>query len=212
MNASPGLPTGTSWCFRTAPALPNRVAVSGESRRRAANQSGCSSAATTRRIQLFQAWGTGSREQRSQEINIWQIEIPTATQPGRSATELIASTRVDAGPQFSPDGTRIVFASDRSRERWDLGVRHRGFQPGSVDFVWRYPRWSPDGRRIAFDGDWGIHVIDVDAGPSRRVASDTPGGVVPSWSRDGNGSTSHSLARDVRRSGKCLPQADRRSR
>jgi len=25
-------------------------------------------------------------------------------------------------------------------------------------------RWSPDGRRIAFDGDWGIHVIDVDGG------------------------------------------------
>ena len=47
------------------------------------------------------------------------------------------------------------------------------------------PRWSPDGRRIAFDGQWGIHVIDVDGGPSRRVASDTPDGVVPSWSRDG---------------------------
>ena len=47
------------------------------------------------------------------------------------------------------------------------------------------PRWSPDGRRIAFDGQWGIHVIDVDGGPSRRVASDIPDGVVPSWSRDG---------------------------
>jgi dipeptidyl aminopeptidase/acylaminoacyl peptidase len=47
------------------------------------------------------------------------------------------------------------------------------------------PRWSPDGRRIAFDGDWGIHVIDVDGGRSRRVSSDTPDGVVPSWSRDG---------------------------
>ena len=34
-------------------------------------------------------------------------------------------------------------------------------------------------------GDWGIHVIDVDGGRSRRVASDTPDGVVPSWSRDG---------------------------
>jgi hypothetical protein len=44
------------------------------------------------------------------------------------------------------------------------------------------PRWSPDGRRIGFDGDWGIHVVGVDGGASRRVASD---GVVPSFSRDG---------------------------
>ena len=128
-------------------------------------------------------------EQRSQDINIWQIELPRATQPSRSATKLIASTRVDAGPQFSPDGTRIVFGSDRtgSGEIWVCDtagsnlVQLTSFGGPMVGT----PRWSPDGRRIAFDGDWGIHVIGVDGGPSRRVASDTPAGVVPSWSRDG---------------------------
>jgi Tol biopolymer transport system component/DNA-binding winged helix-turn-helix (wHTH) protein len=128
-------------------------------------------------------------EQRSQDFNIWQIEVPTATPPGRSTKKLIASTRGDAGPQFSPDGTRIAFVSDRtgSDEIWVCDTEGSNLvQLTSVGGpVAGTPRWSPDGRRIAFDGDWGIHVIAVDGGPSRRVASDTPDGVVPSWSRDG---------------------------
>jgi Tol biopolymer transport system component/DNA-binding winged helix-turn-helix (wHTH) protein len=128
-------------------------------------------------------------EQRSQDINIWQIELPTATQPRRSATKLIASTRVDTCPQFSADGTRIVFCSDRtgSDEIW-MGDTAGSNLVQLTSFggpMAGTPRWSPDGRRIAFDGDWGIHVIDVDGGPSGRVASDAPDGVVPSWSRDG---------------------------
>jgi Tol biopolymer transport system component len=128
-------------------------------------------------------------EQRSQTINIWQIKLPTATQPSRSATKLIASTRVDACPQFSPDGTRIVFCSDRTGadEIWvsDTARSHLVQLTSLGGPIAGTPRWSPDGRRIAFDGQRGIHVIDVDGGPSRRVASDTPDGVVPSWSRDG---------------------------
>ena len=63
VNASPGRPTGASWCFRPAPAaaLPNRVAVSGESPRRAGHQNDWQWAAITRRIQPFQAGETGSR-------------------------------------------------------------------------------------------------------------------------------------------------------
>jgi Tol biopolymer transport system component len=128
-------------------------------------------------------------EQRSQDFNIWQIEVPTATPPSRSTKKLIASTRGDAGPQFSPDGTRIAFVSDRtgSDEIWVCDTEGSNLVQltsfgGPMAGT---PRWSPDGRRIAFDGDWGIHVIAVDGGPSRRVASDTPDGVVPSWSRDG---------------------------
>ena len=115
--------------------------------------------------------------------------MPTATQSSRSATKLIASTRVEACPQFSPDGTRIVFASDRtgSDEIWvsDAAGSNLVQLTSFGGPMAGIPRWSSDGRRIAFDGDWGIHVIDVDGGRSRRVASDTPDAVVPSWSRDG---------------------------
>ena len=128
-------------------------------------------------------------EQRSQNINIWQIEVPTATQPSRSATKLIASTRADAGPQFSPDGTRIVFCSDRtgSYEIWVCDtagsnlVQLTSFGGPCWDSA-VVAGWPPHRVRWRIGG---IHVIDVDGGPSRRVASEHSDGVVPSWSRDG---------------------------
>jgi len=100
---------------------------------------------------------------------------------------LIASTRGESGPQFSPDGTRIAFSSDRtgSSEIWMCDTAGSNLVQLTSSGSAGTPRWSPDGRRIAFDGQGGIHVIDVDGGPSRRVASDHSDGVVPSWSRDG---------------------------
>ncbi len=173
-TSSGGAPESSSslWRVSASGGKPERVVVGGEN---AANP------AISRR---------GNRlayEQRSQEINIWQIEVPAATQASRSARELIASTRVDAGPQFSPDGTRIAFGSDRtgSSEIWVCGTAGSNPVQLTSSGTAGTPRWSPDGRRIAFDAQGGIHVIDVDGGPSRRVASEHADGVVPSWSRDG---------------------------
>ena len=174
-TSSGGAPESSSslWRVSASGGTPERLFVGGEN---AANP-----AISSRGNRL-------AYEQRSQDINISQIEVRTATQPRRSATTLIASTRVEAGPQFSPDGTRIAFGSDRSgsSEIWVCDTAGANLvQLTSSGGLKGTPRWSPDGRRLAFDGQWGIHVIDVDGGPSRRVASDTPDGVVPSWSRDG---------------------------
>ena len=50
-----------------------------------------------------------------QDANIYRVEISS---PGRRASSapvvFISSTRRDAVPQFSPDGRRVVFASDRA--------------------------------------------------------------------------------------------------
>ena len=174
-SASGGAPESSSslWRVSASGGTPERLTVGGDN---AANP-----AIASRGNRL-------AYEQRSQTINIWQIEVPTAKEPSRSATKLIASTRVDACPQFSPDGTRIAFCSDRtgSDEIWvsDAAGSNLVQLTSLGGPMAGTSRWSPDGRRIAFDGDWGIHVIDVDGGRSRRVASDTLG-VVPSWSRDG---------------------------
>ena len=175
-SASGGAPESSSslWRVSASGGTPERLTVGGDN---AANP-----AIASRGNRL-------AYEQRSQTINIWQIEVPTAREPSRSATKLIGSTRVDACPQFSPDGTRIVFCSDRtgSDEIWvsDTAGSNLVQLTSRGGPMFGTPRWSPDGHRIAFDGDWGIHVINVDGGRSRRVASDTPDGVVPSWSRDG---------------------------
>ena len=132
-------------------------------------------------------------EQRRQDSNIWQIELPTSTRPVHSAAKRIASTRHEAGPQFSPDGTRIAFHSDRSGtfEIWicDTACSNPVQLTSYGGPVVGTPRWSPDGRRIAFDvsakGQSDIHVVDVDGGRPQRVTSEASNEVVPSWSRDG---------------------------
>jgi len=51
-----------------------------------------------------------------EDANIYRIDVPEATVSKNPPTRLIASTRYDGGPEFSPDGKKIAFHSDRSGE------------------------------------------------------------------------------------------------
>jgi len=135
----------------------------------------------------------GDRLAYSQEVrdtNIWRIE----TTPGLSPVRLISSTRQDYGPQYSPDGKRIVFTSGRTgnNEIWVCDadgmnpLQLTSFAGPDVGSA----RWSPDGKQIAFDstaaGQRDIYVIDAEGGKPRRLTEGTSDEVRPSWSRDGN--------------------------
>ncbi|MCX6622924.1 MAG: hypothetical protein NTY38_18035, partial [Acidobacteria bacterium] len=90
--------------------------------------------------------------------NIWAMQLPDPhdrpAQPGKPH-QLIASTLEDVTPQFSPDGSRLAFASDRTGH-WEIytsapdgsGVTQltsiRGPHVGSA-------RWSPNGNQLAFN-------------------------------------------------------------
>ena len=112
----------------------------------------------------------------------------------RHTPRLIASTALDLGPQFSPDGKRIAFASARSGNCCEIWVSE---SDGSKAVPLTHfggpmagtPRWSPDGRQIVFDCDAGgsgdIYAVSVEGGQPRRVTTDRSNDVVPSWSRDG---------------------------
>lgn len=91
-------------------------------------------------------------------------------------------------PKFSPDGTRIAFASSRDGnfEIYTMRVdgsdlRRLTSHPGSDNA----PTWSPDGRQIAFTSDRSgtnsIYLMSADGGPVTRLA--TGGGKVdrPTW-------------------------------
>ena len=52
--------------------------------------------------------------QTSSDRNIWRVEVPGTAGQHPAPTRLIASTANDSNPQYSPDGERIVFASNRS--------------------------------------------------------------------------------------------------
>jgi Tol biopolymer transport system component/predicted Ser/Thr protein kinase len=127
------------------------------------------------------------------DSNIWRIDVQGSTGGNRSPAKLIASTRFEGGPQFSPDGKKITFCSGRSgnNEIWICDsdgsncLQLTSFQgPHTCT-----PRWAPDGRRIAFDsrpeGHGDIYVIDLEYRVPRRLTIESSSDVVPSWSNDG---------------------------
>ena len=116
-------------------------------------------------------------------------------QPGRPAEPVARSSVLDAIVQFSPDGRRIAFCSQRSGDATEVWVADAGGStpaqlthgPGRVQCG---PAWSPDGRRIAFhsqasDGSWHIWTVDIEGGTPQQVTKDPGDQNWPTWSRDG---------------------------
>jgi DNA-binding winged helix-turn-helix (wHTH) protein len=107
-------------------------------------------------------------------------------------TPIVVGREAIAGPQPSPDGSKLVFMAGRN-DSMDIWVSNAdGSSPRRLTNTNKAgtPRWSPDGRWIAFDSDGrfgrsGIYVVSVDGGPIRSVVDDGSNNSVPSWSRDG---------------------------
>src|SRR5262249_7272027 len=134
-------------------------------------------------------------EQGLHDRNIWHLPLSaTITSPGPSSP-LLASTRVDQNPKYSPDGKHIVFNSCRTGP---CGIWVSDADGSNVvelfvqqDKFCGSPSWSPDGKRVAFDsnlaGNIDIYVIPATGGGKPvRLTSDPADDNVPSWSRDGN--------------------------
>jgi Tol biopolymer transport system component/DNA-binding winged helix-turn-helix (wHTH) protein len=125
--------------------------------------------------------------------NIWRISLHSSKAQHESPVKLIASTEEDNGPQYSPDGKRIVFASRRSGSFEIWVCDSDGSDPRQLTNIGGpltgTPRWSPDGRQIAFDswieGNADIYVISAEGGKARRLTYDVDEDITPSWSRDG---------------------------
>lgn len=124
--------------------------------------------------------------------NIWQAGVRGSALVGRPS-RLISSTRGDSNAQYSPNGRRIAFASNRSGN-WEIWVCNSdGSDPvplthfGAGASSW--PSWSPDGRRIAFNstarGDYNIYTVSVDGGAPQQLTVDPAGNAGPNWSADG---------------------------
>ena len=124
-----------------------------------------------------------------QVIEIWHVEIVPR---GSRSKKWIFSTREQLTPQYSPDGARIAFQSNRSGspEIWiadaDGGnaVRLTSFN-GPLTGA---PTWCSDGRRLAFDsresGTSAIYIVDTLERVPRRVETPQSNLALPVWSAD----------------------------
>jgi Tol biopolymer transport system component len=104
------------------------------------------------------------------------FSVPAA---GGDITQLSGSSGVDWLPQYSPDGTEIVFRRepfpDRQTQIWKMTAAGELVGPPAVPLAtegeWHdQPAWSPDGEQIYFvsvdprPGGFGIYVMDADIG------------------------------------------------
>jgi Tol biopolymer transport system component/DNA-binding winged helix-turn-helix (wHTH) protein len=124
--------------------------------------------------------------------NIWRVRFGEQGN-GEARDKLIASSRLESQPVFSPDDRKITFISDRSGapEVWVSNAD--GSDPVRLTDIGNpvtgSPTWSPDGRLIAFDsrlrGHSDIYVVGMDGAKARRVTDDGFDNSDPSWSADG---------------------------
>jgi Tol biopolymer transport system component len=128
------------------------------------------------------------------ESSIWRQEVPSQGRPVLPSVRLTKAATMDGDADYSPDGRRIVFASDRAgtRDIWTCdseGAHCQALTSFGATYATGSPRWSPNGRQIAFNsgaaGRMHIYVIDANGGRPQRLTDDPTGGIVPRWSHDG---------------------------
>jgi len=123
------------------------------------------------------------------DTDIWRVDLRDSAKTER----VVHSTLHEDGAEYSPDGNRIVFSSNRTgpREIWVSDTtgenalaltQFGGPIPGSA-------HWSLDGREIVFDGrpagNSDIFVVPAAGGPVRQLTSDPSEDARPAWSHDG---------------------------
>lgn len=123
-----------------------------------------------------------------EDMNIWAV--PST---GGQASLRIASTYFDMAPEYSPDGNRIAFRSNRTGigSIWICDRRGQNLQR-LVDFGGAQvsaPRWSPDGKQIVFEGrikgSSDLYLISAAGGSPVAFANSSAQEVLPWWSSDG---------------------------
>jgi WD40 repeat protein len=95
-------------------------------------------------------------------------------------------------PTWSPDGSKIMFASDRSG---NLEIYVMNSDGSSLRRLTNHPaadmspRWSPDGKQVVFmsgrNKGWNLYLMKPDGSSVRQLTKNGLKNIDPAWSPDG---------------------------
>ena len=129
------------------------------------------------------------------------FEIYIMDSDGTALSKLTNNNYGDGSPDWSPDGSKIVFTSYRDggdSEVFVMNVDGTGIVQLTDNSTFDgAPKWSPDGRKMVFvsdrDGeDTELYVMNSDGTSVRRLTSNSSDDRWARWSPDGNRIVFHS--------------------
>ena len=125
------------------------------------------------------------------DFDIWRVPLDAQARPSGAAVNLTHSPYADQWPRVSPDGSRIVFQTNRDLDFEIYVMNADGSVPmnlsnsGADD---RFPTWAPDGSAIVwsrYDASFDLWSMSPDGGGQHAVVSTPYDELSPSVSPDG---------------------------
>lgn len=112
-------------------------------------------------------------------------EVYVMNADGSGQTNLTIRGGVDSPLDWSPDGSKIVFASNRDQVTYELYVMNAngsGVTRITDNTVPEYPAsWSPDGSKIAFNEGGQIYVMDTNGSNPLNLSNNLFADNLPDW-------------------------------
>jgi Tol biopolymer transport system component len=125
------------------------------------------------------------------------FDVYVSNRDGTGLARLTTHPAFDVSPALSPDGTKVVFASNRGEQHnnYELYVINADgsnlTQLTNTGGFNNDPHWSPDGTRIAFtsdragNGSQNVYVMNPDGSNSIPLTNNNAANYEPAWSPDG---------------------------
>jgi Tol biopolymer transport system component len=126
------------------------------------------------------------------QTSLSNFDIATINSDGSGQTQLTSTSAPEGLPQWSADGSKIVFTSQRDGNDEIYSMDANGSNVARLTTssgADRNPDWSPDGSKIAFDsdrdGNGEVYVMNADGSAQTRLTNDPASNGGPLWSPDG---------------------------